>query len=233
MSNRDPWLLRCALAGMNRLGQDCALCGAGSGPQILCEACAASLPTLPEHCPRCALPAPRGAVCGTCLANPPHFDATSALWLYEFPCDRLVQALKYRAWLGLAPFFAQRLASLALGGTDLLIAMPLHPDRLAQRGFNQALEVARRLARHGGLALEPRGATRILNTPPQTELPYEERAKNIQGAFACRLDLSGKTVAVVDDVMTTGATLNELARILKKAGATAVRNLVIARSVLR
>ena len=172
-------------------------------------------------------------MCGACLSNPPHFETTIALWLYQFPCDRLVQALKYRAWLALAPFFARSLASRALAEVDIVLPMPLHPRRLAQRGFNQALEIARDLARRTGATLEPRGARRTRDTIPQTDLPYEERARNIRGAFASDLDLSGKAVAVVDDVMTTGATLNELAGVLKRAGAAGVHNLVIARSVLR
>ena len=233
VSNRDHSLARRALAALDCLGHDCALCGARCGPELLCEACAASLPELPEHCPRCALPSPQGSLCGSCLAAPPHFDETTALWLYEFPCDRLVQALKYRAWLGLASFFAQRLALRAPRAADLLVPMPLHPERLAQRGFNQALEIARSLAARTGAALEARAARRVQNTVPQTELPYEERAKNIHGAFAGRVDLHGKTVAVVDDVMTTGATVNELARVLKHAGADRVHILVVARAVLR
>jgi ComF family protein len=144
-----------------------------------------------------------------------------------------VQALKYGARLELASFFAQALASRPLPSVDLVVPMPLHPDRLARRGFNQALEIARALALRRGLTLEPRGARRIRNTIPQTELPYDERSRNIRGAFAARLALSGKAVAVVDDVMTTGATLNELAAVLKAAGAASVHNLVIARSVRR
>jgi ComF family protein len=221
------------LAALTWLGQDCLLCGAGAGQELLCDACAAGLREVPEHCPRCALPSLFGAVCGSCLADPPHFDGTLALWLYEFPCDRLVQALKYRAWLALAPFFARQLASRVLPAVDLVVPMPLHPDRLALRGFNQAVEIARGLAKQSRLQFAPRGARRVKSTAAQTDLPYEERARNVRGAFACDLDLTGKSVAVVDDVMTTGATLNELARVLKRAGATRVENLVIARSVLR
>lgn len=172
-------------------------------------------------------------MCGECLTSPPHFDGTLALWLYEFPCDRLVQALKYRARLALAPFFARSFAARPLPVVDLVVPMPLHPDRLAQRGFNQAVEIARSLAKRSRLVLPPRGARRVRDTTAQAELPYEERAKNVRRAFACDLDLSGKSIAVVDDVMTTGATLNELARVLKRAGAARVENLVIARSVLR
>ena len=214
-------------------GGDCLLCGEESGFELLCAACAAELPALAEHCPQCALPSPAGAVCGSCLDRPPHYDRTLALWRYEFPCDRLVQALKYRARLALAGFFARSLASRPLPEVDLIVPMPLHPKRLAERGFNQALEIARGLARHLGRPIEPRGVLRVKDTPPQTRLPYEERAKNVRGAFLCKLDLSGTSVAVVDDVMTTGATLNELARALKRAGAARVENFVIARTVPR
>jgi len=214
-------------------GEDCLLCGAECSPELLCPACIAELPALPESCPQCALPSPAAALCGNCLNHPPHFDATLALWRYEFPCDGLVQALKYRARLALAGFFARSLSSLPLPEVDLIVPMPLHPKRLAERGFNQALEIARGVARHLGRPIEPRGVLRVKDTPPQTELPYEERAKNVRGAFLCTLDLSGASVAVVDDVMTTGATLNELARALKRAGATRVENFVIARTVHR
>lgn len=224
---------RGAMAALGWFAGDCALCGGRSGPEVLCAACTAGLPALRQPCPRCALPSPRASMCGSCLADPPHFDATLALWLYEFPCDRLVQALKYRAWLALAPFFARRLAAQPLAGADLLVPMPLHPDRLAQRGFNQAAEIARNLCKRTRIVFAPRGARRVRDTTAQTDLPYEERARNVRGAFACDLDLSGKRVAVVDDVMTTGATLNELAKVLKRAGAARVENWVIARAVLR
>jgi ComF family protein len=211
------------------VGEDCLLCGRECSPELLCPACIAELPALPESCPCCALPSPAAALCGSCLNRPPHFDATLALWRYEFPCDGLVQALKYRARLALAGFFARSLATRPMPEVDLIVPMPLHRARLAERGFNQALEIAR----HLGRPIAPRGVLRVKDTLPQTELPYEERAKNVRGAFLCRLDLSGASVAVLDDVMTTGATLNELARVLKRAGATRVENLVIARTVLR
>jgi ComF family protein len=213
-------------------GQDCELCGATSGRAFLCAGCAADLPLLPEHCPRCALPSPGNAVCGACLWHASHFDATIALWRYEFPCDRMVQSLKYRARLALAGFFGARLASCAVLQAQLIVPMPLHPSRLAGRGFNQALEIARALARRRAIPVATRMVRRVKNTSPQADLPYEKRAKNVRGAFACDLDLDGLTVAVVDDVMTTGATLDELARTLKRAGAARVENWVVARTVL-
>jgi ComF family protein len=214
-------------------GRDCELCGAPGGRDFVCAGCAADLPPLGEHCPRCALPNPAGAVCGACLRRAPHFDATFALWRYEFPCDRLVQSLKFRARLALAGSFGDRLALRSQARADLVLPMPLHPRRLAARGFNQALEIARSLARRCGIALEARGVRRVKDTAPQTGLPYDRRAKNVRGAFACDLDLAGKAVVVVDDVMTTGATLDELARVLKRAGAARVENRVVARTVLR
>lgn len=226
-------LSNCVMNIHASIGQNCLLCEAESGADLLCSACAGELPLLPEPCPRCALPSPAGVVCGSCLNHPPHFDGTLALWRYEFPCDRLLQALKYRARLALAGYFARSLVSRALPKVDLIVPMPLHSRRLAERGFNQALEIARGVARHLGVKIEPRGVQRVRNTAPQTGLPYEERAKNVRGAFQCNLDFAGASVAVVDDVMTTGATLNEVARVLKRAGATRVENLVIARTAPR
>jgi ComF family protein len=223
----------CARNARAWIGQNCMLCEAESGAELLCPACAAELPVLREPCPRCALPSLAGAVCGTCLSHPPHFHGTLALWRYEFPCDRLIQALKYRARLALAGYFARALASRGLPEVDLIVPMPLHRRRLAERGFNQALEIARGVARHLGVRIEPRGVLRIRDTAPQTGLPYEDRATNVRGAFQCRLELAGASIAVVDDVMTTGATLNEVARVLKHAGAARVENLVIARTVPR
>jgi ComF family protein len=233
MSNRKRLLARGALAALDWFGGDCTLCGGQCGTEVLCAPCVADLPALPERCPRCALPSPGGATCGACLADPPYFDATRALWLYEFPCDRLVQALKYRGSLALAPFFARSLAAQPLPAVDIVVPMPLHPARLVQRGFNQAAEIARSLCKRTGAAFAGRGARRLRDTAAQADLPYEERARNVLGAFACDLDLSGKDVALIDDVMTTGATLNELAKVLKGAGAAKVENWVIARSVLR
>src|SRR6266581_6208413 len=139
------------------VGEDCPLCGRECSPEFLCPACIAELPALPESCPCCALPSPAAAVCGSCLNRPPLFDATLALWRYEFPCDGLVQALKYRAQLALAGFFARSLASRSLPEVDVVLPMPLHAKRLAERGFNQALEIARGLSQRSGTAFKARG----------------------------------------------------------------------------
>jgi ComF family protein len=213
------------------LGQDCVLCAAASGERLLCEACVADLPRVAEACPQCAGPSPGGAVCGACATHPPPFDATIAPWRYEFPVDRLVLALKFGRRLALAEAFGTALAERAAGrSVDALVPMPLGRGRLAERGFNQALEIARHLARAAGLALAPGLAHRVRDTAPQTGLPHEARAANVRGVFECEADAAGRTLAVIDDVMTTGASLAELARTLKRAGAVRVENWVVART---
>jgi ComF family protein len=219
-------------AGRSVLPQDCLLCGGACSDDLLCPGCLADLPRLAGSCPRCALPSRSGDMCGACLVRPPHFDGTTAVWRYAFPCDRLIQALKYGARLPLAGFFARALAARSPCRVDVVIPMPLHRSRLAERGFNPSVEIARELARRSGNALAVAGARRIRQTAPQTQLPFEERAANVRGAFACAADVRGKRVAVVDDVMTTGTTLDELARVLKTAGAVAVENWVVARTLL-
>jgi ComF family protein len=226
----------CRNFGRALLAQDCFLCGAPDAGELLCRECRDDLPRLPRTCPRCALPSRDRALCGACLRQSPRYDRTVAIWRYHSPCDRLVQALKYHARLPLAPFFAAALAErIAADGTervDVAVPMPLHRFRLRERGFNHALEIARPLARALGVPLLQSGVERRRHTTPQTALPYPERAANVRGAFACRLDLRQLRVAVIDDVMTTGTTLDELAGVLKRAGAVSVHNWVVARTLL-
>ena len=215
------------------LPQDCFLCAAPGGDGLLCPACAASLPRLTaERCPVCALPTPGASICGACLKRAPHFDATQAVFRYEFPVDRLIQSLKYAHRLASTDFFGKALVQIAAASRpDLIVPVPLSAARLAQRGFNQALEIARPLARALGAPLEISGIHRQRDTAPQASLPWKERVKNIRHAFDCTIDLRGKTVLLVDDVMTTGATLDELARTLKAHGAARVEACVLARAL--
>jgi ComF family protein len=230
--------LSIAASGVTRLAaallpQDCFLCAAPSGDELLCPPCRSGLPYLNgERCPVCALPTPGASVCGACLKQPPHFDATQAVFRYEFPVDSLIQALKYVHRLAAADFLGRALAQIATPlHPDLILPVPLSPARLAERGFNQAVEIARPLARALDVPLEIDHIHRCRDTTPQAGLPWKERAKNIRHAFECGIDLTGKTVLVVDDVMTTGATLDELARTLKAHGAARVENRVLARAL--
>ena len=211
-------------------GGSCFLCrGAAHG--ILCPACDADLPRLAGTlCPRCALPSPGAAVCGRCLADAPHYDATVAALAYRFPADTLVHALKFRSQLALAPLMGDLLIEAIRERIDLVVPVPLSRERLRERGYNQAAEIARHVARERRARLELTIVIRERDTRAQADLPWSDRARNVRGAFRCERSLDGAAIAVVDDVMTTGATLDELAATLKRAGAARVVNWVVART---
>lgn len=212
--------------------QPCLLCGAPSQDAAWCDACDASLPCLAAACcPVCALPTLEGAVCGHCLRQPPHFKRTVASYAYAFPLDKLVLALKYGEKLHLANDLGAKLAQRVTVLADCIVAMPLHPARLRERGFNQSLQLARRIGKQLALPVLPSACRRVRNTPSQSTLPWKARSKNMRKAFICSAEVAGKHVAVVDDVMTTGATLNELALALLNAGATEVSAWVVARTL--
>ena len=210
-------------------GGTCFLCR-GRSRELLCDACRADLPGLAaELCPRCALPAPGAAVCGRCLAEPPAYDATTAALVYDFPADALVHALKFRGELALGPFLGAMLSARVSAFTvDRVIPVPLSPARLRTRGYNQSVEIARHVAQ---AKLDVDACVREVDGAPQMGLPWDERRSNVRGAFSCRRPLAGATVAVIDDVMTTGATLDEMAQTLKRAGAARVVNWVVARTL--
>ncbi len=213
-------------------GGGCFLCRGAAGG-VLCAACDADLPRLSAPaCPRCALAAQDGALCGRCLAHPPAYDETVAALAYAFPADVLLRALKFRSELALAPLLGQLLAARLPRGVrvDFLLPVPLSAARLRSRGFNQALEIARHVAAATGCRLAPQLAERSRDTPSQVDLPLTERGQNVRGAFRCTRDLAGAEIALLDDVMTTGATLHELAATLKRAGAARVVNWVVART---
>ena len=217
--------------GARLFGGSCFLCR-GSARALLCSPCEADLPRLgAERCPRCALASPAGAPCGRCLAQPPAYDATRAALGYEFPADALVHALKFRGELALAPFLGDLLAScVADRSVNCIVPVPLSAARLRARGYNQSLEIARGVAAATGARLAPELCERSRDTAAQMDLPVDARAKNVRGAFRCPRMLGGLTIAVVDDVMTTGATLEEVAATLKRAGAARVVNWVVART---
>ena len=212
-------------------GGSCYLCH-GAAHAVLCTECEADLPRLAAPlCPRCALPSAHGAVCGRCLAEPPRYDATVAALAYAFPADVLVQSLKFHGELALAPVLARFLRERIPPAVhvDRVLPMPLSRERLKARGYNQAVEIARHL---GPQRLLLSACERRRDTEPQLELPFQARRGNVRGAFACTQDVKGLSIAVVDDVMTTGTTLDEMAKTLKGAGAARVVNWVVARTLL-
>ncbi|MQA40986.1 ComF family protein, partial [Rugamonas aquatica] len=192
------------------------------------------------RCPRCANPLPgmaAGQLCGACRAEPPAFDVTLVAADYAMPLDQLVLQLKFGHRLALATLFARLLRDAVLqqpGFTlpALLCPVPLGRRRLAERGYNQAMEIARPLARSLGVALHPRLVCRVHETAAQSSVAPDQRRQNIAGAFAIPDPalVQGRHIGVVDDVMTSGRTLDELAATLKRHGAARVSNLVFART---
>jgi ComF family protein len=241
----DLWPQRVFQCVSAMLPSSCALCGA-SGEEALCRDCHARFfSTHRRRCTRCALPLAHAAethTCGDCLAHPPAFDATMVAADYAPPIDQMVLALKFAGRLALAPLCARLLHAASLQPLSdaperpsCLIAVPLGPQRLRERGFNQSLEIAGPLARALGIPLERRLALRHRDTEAQARLHPDERRQNIRGAFAIAPDaaarIRGRHIGVVDDVITTGQTLNELAATLKRYGALRVTNFVFARTL--
>jgi ComF family protein len=214
--------------------QPCVLCGSMSQSGLWCAACDCALPYLDAPCcPVCALPIPGGETCGQCLQHPPVFTRATAVFGYTFPLDKLMQAMKYGEQLALAHAFADKLAR-RIDKADLpdcVIPMPLHPTKLRERGFNQSLLLAAGIARELDVSLLRNTCQRVRDTPPQSVLPWKERKKNVRGAFRCDADLTGKRVALVDDVMTTGASLDALAEAVQKMGASKISVWVVARTL--
>ena len=211
----------------------CIVCDAAGQPgRDLCAVCDASLPRQRHACPHCALPLPEAATCGHCLQHPPPLDAVHAAFDYAFPIDRLLPRLKFHrdfaAGRVLAQCMAERFAALPRPGA--LLPLPLHHSRLRQRGYDQALELARPLARALGLPLRCDVLERIKPTRAQSTLDAEARQRNLQGAF--KVSAAGPLpahVVLFDDVMTTGATLHAAAGVLRAAGVPQVEAWVCAR----
>lgn len=219
---------------------NCLLCDQLSRGIPLCPGCQGDLPWNTSTCIRCALPVPANQlICATCLERPPLQTRTLAPLRYEFPVDHLIAGLKYHGRLAHAPLLGTLLKEAVLRETsalpDLLLPVPLHDRRLAERGYNQALEISRPLARQTGLVPETRLLRRHKATTPQMSLDAAARARNPKDAFeldAKRLAALGSinSVAIVDDVMTTGATLTAIARLLQSVGIAHIEFWVVART---
>ncbi len=217
------------------LKQRCLLCLAShSTPLGLCQPCLDDMPWLLDPvCQQCALPC-KDRYCGSCLSNPPYFDASYSVFSYSFPVNAMLQSYKYGNKLHLARLFGQLLQhKVAQNQVDWVLPMPMHPQRLKERGFNQALEIAKIVTQAHPEKLDYQTVKRPKHNPPQASLAWQARLKNIKGVF--KLDapqiFKDKRVAIVDDVMTTGASLNELAKTLKQAGASHVECWIVARTL--
>jgi ComF family protein len=175
---------------------------------------------------------PQDQWCGDCLEDPPGFDEVVTAFDYRFPIDRLIRRFKFSADLATGAYLGDALtrAVAAAPAPDMLLASPASSARLRERGFNPALLLARRIGSGLGIAIDSGIVAKIRHTPPQTGLDQAARQRNLRGAFAVRCRLDGLHVAVVDDVLTTGATLSALAGVLKDAGAARVSGWVAART---
>lgn len=209
----------------------CLLCDEMHSNAAICQHCLADLPWNPANsCLQCGLVA-NNLICGHCLKQPPHYDRTHAVFNYIYPVAAILQHYKYRHVLHISQVMGEFLADKIIGKPiDALIAMPLHPNRILNRGFNQSLEIAKIVAKISGIPLDIASCHRVIDTPPQASLPLKARVNNIKGAFKCTGDFAGKRIALIDDVMTSGASLDELAKSIKKAGAAEVHCFVIART---
>lgn len=213
------------------LPRRCVLCLAPSGRHAVCAGCWPELPWLQPGCPGCGVPLSASTPPGSCIRCRRGRQAPlriRAALAYTWPVDRLVTGAKFHRQLHYAQALGELLAA-AVGSVtatddrpDLLLPVPLHRSRLAERGYNQALEIATPLAAALGLPLAPELCRRVRHTPGQTGLSARARRRNLRGAFALCDTCAGMHIAIVDDVVTTGSTAMALARVLLAAGAARV-----------
>ena len=215
------------------LPERCRLC-AGPSEQGFCAGCRADFTLVAAPCPRCALAQP----VRRCPRENSDWQIASVIapLCYEFPLSTQIHALKFSSARSLGRALGLMLAEHLRGrpeteAVDALVAVPLHRHRLLERGYNQALEIARPVAAELKLPLLIAGVTRTLPTRPQSELDLHERRASVTGAFSVSRELHGRRVAIVDDVITTGATVNSLASALRLAGAAEVQAWAVARTL--
>jgi ComF family protein len=231
------------LATQLLLPPTCVLCG-NAAPQLhlaidICTACADDLPKNFSACTRCAEPLPtkksRTLICGRCLQHPPRFETAFCAFRYGYPVDHLVRAFKFHRRLAYGRVLGELLArslSMNYANTwpEIIIPVPLADARFRERGFNQAIEIGRRVELHLGIPLRADVVTRCRETREQAGLDSKERRRNLRRAFSVLGKLPAKHIAILDDVITTGSTMNELARTLRRAGARRIEAWAVART---
>jgi ComF family protein len=219
---------------------NCVLCGgAGDEDMDLCSGCAADLPRNEPACAVCAelMPAaPSGEriLCGACLRDTPPFCSSFVPFRYAYPLDHLVRGLKFRNELACGRVLGQLFAGLLLARAqplpEAIVPVPLARRRYRQRGYNQASELALAIRRVTGVAITSNVAIRQRETAEQAGLDRKARRRNVTGAFAAIAPLRARHVAILDDVVTTGSTVRELATVLRQAGAQQIEVWAIART---
>lgn len=215
----------------------CPLCGSAAMDGI-CAPCLQQLPRVDQPCPCCGTPGRSRLVCGRCQGNPPAYERAIVPFCYAPPLAGLIKQYKYRRKITLAEPLARTLARDLAGRIDtgvlsrpqLIVAVPLHWTRLLQRGFNQSLELAKPLSRELGVPLAPTATSRRRRTSSQVNLSLKHRRNNVRGCFELRRELGGESIAIVDDVMTSGETVNALAETLLEGGARRVQVWALARA---
>lgn len=216
----------------------CVLCSCLHYERVdICPVCFTDLAWLEgAQCLSCALPVSHNTdLCGRCLVNPPFYDKTRAVFEYTGGVEWLIQQLKFHGKLIPGHILGQLIADqlterLKSSSIELMIPVPLHTKRIRERGFNQTVELFRNLSRNLAIPMDVKSGERRVFTDKQSGLSAHQRQKNIKGAFHFRRVISAKRVVIVDDVMTTGSTVNELARLLKVQGVEYVEVWVCART---
>jgi ComF family protein len=218
----------------------CILCGRAGQPELdLCAACEADLPSNDSACAICAEPLPRGigvrSTCGACLRQPPPFQSTFVPFRYAYPLDHIVRGLKFRKQLVcgrvLGELFARRLLARSEDSLpQMMIPVPLAPRRYRERGYNQASELGLTIERRTRIPVRADLVVRQRETAEQAGLDRKARRKNVKRAFAAIAPLRAQHVAILDDVVTTGSTVSELAKVLRRAGAERVEVWAMARA---
>ena len=217
----------------------CLICNKpGKKEQDLCESCEQALPWLKQTCVQCALPLPEDSsdflLCGRCLKKPPFFDLSLSLFGFEKDIVVLIHQLKFHNKLAVSRLLSGQLNNTVMNTVDkpdCLLPVPLHKKRLRHRGFNQSIEIARTLSKTWSIPIEYSWLKRTRATQPQTGLDAKSRRRNIKGAFEMVEKKKYQHVAIIDDVVTTGSTVNEIARVLKRSGVKKVSVYSIARAL--